>query len=220
MFALLRVEHVVERVEERAQVRVDLREHVARQEAEPLAGLDRGPREDDPRDLALVQRGDRERHREVGLAGAGRADPEGDGAAADRVDVGLLRHRLRRDLLAAVAPDDVVEDVAHVLVRLERAEHGVDGVRADLVAALDQLDELVDHRARLRDVVVVALERQLVAAQADRAVEPVAQRVEHAVARSRRAPPRPRSRRRDFLHAVSVGRDASARGDGGHARRA
>ena len=71
---------------------------------------------------------------------------------ADRVDVGLLRHRLRRDLLAAVAPDDVVEDLAHVLVGVERAEHGVDGVRADLVAALDELDELVDHLARLVDL--------------------------------------------------------------------
>ena len=76
---LVGLEHVVERVEQRAQVRVDLGEHVARQEPEPLAGLDRGAREDDPRHLALVQRGDRERHREVGLAGAGRADAEGDG---------------------------------------------------------------------------------------------------------------------------------------------
>ena len=37
----LGLEHVVERVVERAQVRVDLREHVAGQEAEPLARLDR-----------------------------------------------------------------------------------------------------------------------------------------------------------------------------------
>ena len=101
---------------------------------------------------------------------------------ADRVDVALLVDRLRRDLLAAVAPDDVLEDVADVLGLVERAEHGVDGARADLVAALDQLDELVDDRARLGDAGVVALERQLVAAQADRAVEPLAQRVEHAVA--------------------------------------
>ena len=72
------VEHVVERVEQRPQVRVDLREHVARQEAEPLAGLDRRAREDDARDLALDQRGDGERDRQVGLAGAGRADPERD----------------------------------------------------------------------------------------------------------------------------------------------
>ena len=79
-------------------------------------------------------------------------DAERDGLRADRVDVGLLRHGLRRDLLAAVPPDDVLEHLAHVVVRLERAEHGVDGLRADLVAALDQLDELVDHLARLPDL--------------------------------------------------------------------
>jgi TolB-like protein len=55
-------------------------------------------------------------------------------------------------------------------------------VRADLVAALDQLDELVDDLARLRDVLVVAFERQLVAAQPDRAVQAVAQRLEDSVA--------------------------------------
>ena len=52
---------------------------------------------------------------------------------------------------------------------------------ADLVAALDQLDELVDHRARLRDVLLVALERQLVPAQADVALEALLERVEDAV---------------------------------------
>ena len=76
------VEHVVERVEERPQVRIDLGEHVAGQEAEPLAGLDRRAGEDDAPDLALGERRDRERHRQVGLAGAGRADRE--------------RHRVRR----------------------------------------------------------------------------------------------------------------------------
>src|SRR4051794_12288512 len=43
----LRVEHVVERVEQGAQVRIALGHHVAGQEPEPLARLDRGPREDD-----------------------------------------------------------------------------------------------------------------------------------------------------------------------------
>ena len=105
---------------------------------------------------------------------------ERDRVLADRVDVALLVDRLRRDLRAAVAPDDVLEDVADVLGLVERAEHRVDRARADLVAALDQLDELVDDRARLGDVRVVALERQLVAAQADR-----------AVSRSRSAPSTP-----------------------------
>ena len=80
-----------------------------------------------------------------------------------------------------MAPDDSVEDVAHVLPRLERAEDGVDGVRADLVPALDQLDELVDHRAGVLDVLLVALEGQLVPAQAHGALQPRLERVQHPV---------------------------------------
>ena len=67
-------EHVVEGVVERAQVRVDLRHQVAGQEAEPLAGLDGGSGEDDPLDLAALQRLDRGGDREVGLARPGGAD--------------------------------------------------------------------------------------------------------------------------------------------------
>ena len=52
------------------------------------------------------------RHRQEGLAGAGRADPEGDRVVADRVDVALLVDGLGRDPRRAVAPDDVLEDLA------------------------------------------------------------------------------------------------------------
>src|SRR6266540_1283591 len=176
------LEHVVQRVEQRPQVRIDLREHVARQEAEPLPGLHSKARGGDPRHLALLQRSDGERHREVRLARAGRADAERHRAAADLVDVVLLRHRLGRDLLAAVAPYDVVEDLADVVRLVERAEHGVHRRRADLVPALDQLDELVDDRARLDDLRLVAFDRQAIAAQANGAVESVAERIEDAVA--------------------------------------
>ena len=91
------------------------------QEAEPLAGLDRGAGEDDPVDLAPAERGRRERDREERLAGAGGADPERDRVVADRVDVALLVDGLRRDLGRAVAPDDVLEDLRRRLVRVERA---------------------------------------------------------------------------------------------------
>src|SRR3954451_2022914 len=50
------VEHVVERVEERAQIWVDLLQHRARQIAEALTRFDRGPREDDPADLPVRER--------------------------------------------------------------------------------------------------------------------------------------------------------------------
>src|SRR5205085_2565468 len=120
---------------------------------------DRGTREDDPPDLPLAQRGDREGDREVRLARAGGADPERDGAVADRVDVALLRDGLRRDLLAAVRPDEILEDLPDVLRLLDGAEDRVDGSRAHVLAALDELDELLDHRLRLRDLHLVAGER-------------------------------------------------------------
>ena len=81
-----------------------------------------------------------------------------------------------------MAPHDVLEHVAEVLGLVERGEHRVDGVRPDVVAALHELDELVDDRAGLGDLRLVALDRELVAAEADRAAQPVAQRLEDAVA--------------------------------------
>jgi hypothetical protein len=81
-----------------------------------------------------------------------------------------------------VAPDDVAEDVLHVLRLVERLQDGVDRRRADLLPGLDQFDELVDDRPRLRDVHVLAGDRQAVPPQEDVDREPLAQRVEDAVA--------------------------------------
>ena len=80
-----------------------------------------------------------------------------------------------------MAPDHVVEDLANVLRLIERGEHRADRIRADLVTALDEVDELVDDGARGRDALVVAPEREPVAAERDRAAEPLAERVEDAV---------------------------------------
>ncbi len=175
------VDHVVEGVEERPQVRVDLGLDVAGEEAEPLARLDRGPGEDDPLNLAFGQRRRGHRHGEEGLAGAGGADPEGDRVAADRVDVALLVQRLRRHFGVAVAPDDVVEDLGRILVGVEGAGHRLDRAGRDVVALLDQLDQLVDDRRALLDVAGVAVEGEDVAAQVQVAVEPLAQLPQHRV---------------------------------------
>ena len=91
----LGLEHVVERVVERAQVRVDLGEHVAGQEPEPLPRFHRGPGEDDPVHGLGLQRLHRERDREVALAGARGPDRERHGVVAHRVDVALLARGLR-----------------------------------------------------------------------------------------------------------------------------
>ena len=70
----------------------------------------------------------------------------------------------------------------HVLRLVNRAEDRIDGARADLLAALDELDELLDDRLRLGDLQVVAGEREAVSTQVDGAAEPVAERVQHSVA--------------------------------------
>ena len=49
------------------------------------------------------------------------------------------------------------------------------------MATLDQLDELVDDEPRLVHAQVVALERELVAAQADGDLHPVAERAQDPV---------------------------------------
>ena len=87
---------------------------------------------------------------------------------------------------------------------LERAEHRVDRARADLVAALDELDELVEDGARLRHGLLVALERQPVAAQEDRASQPLPQRVEHTVVDPGELSRDVIGNRENFLHPISV----------------
>ena len=103
----LGVHHVVQRVVQRAQIRVDLVVQGAGQESQPLAGLDRRPGQDDAADLFVLQRLHGLGHRQVGLAGTGRPHPEHDRVLVDGVDVVLLVERLRTDRLAA--PGDDVE---------------------------------------------------------------------------------------------------------------
>ena len=70
-------------------------------------------------------------------------------------------------------PDDVLEDLADVLGLVERVQDGVDGAGADLLPALDELDELLDDGARGAHLLVGAVERQPVAAEVDRDAEPL-----------------------------------------------
>ena len=103
------------------------------------------------------------------------------GAVADGVDIALLRDRLRRDALAAVRPDDVLEDLANVFGLVERAEDRIDGSGADFLPSLDEVDELLDDRLRLGDLDVVAGQREPVSAQVDGTAEPLPQGVEYPV---------------------------------------
>ena len=109
----LGLEHVVQRVEQRPQVGVDLGHQVAGQEAQPLAGLDRGAGEDDAVDLAARTAP------AAAIATARKVLPVPAGPMpkvivlrADRVDVALLVDASWARPWCAVAPDDVLEDRA------------------------------------------------------------------------------------------------------------
>ncbi len=84
---LFGLHHVVEAVEQRAQIRIDLGRDVAWQEAELFAGFDGGANENDAFDGALAQHVDGHADRQIRLAGAGGADGEDDVVALHRFDV-------------------------------------------------------------------------------------------------------------------------------------
>ena len=132
----LGVHHLVERVVERPQVRVDLVVERAGQEPEPLPRLDGGPGQDDAADLLALQRLHGLRHREVGLARAGRADAEHDRVLFDRVDVRLLAEGLRPDDPAPRREDRLAEHLgrARAALGLQDAVRRRHVGRAEVVA--------------------------------------------------------------------------------------
>ncbi len=84
---LFGIEEVVEGVVEGAQVGVDFFLEGSGEEAEALAGLDRGTDEDDAADFFGVEGGDGHGHGEIGFAGAGGADAEDHVVLLDGLDV-------------------------------------------------------------------------------------------------------------------------------------
>ena len=158
----LGLEHVVERVVERPQVRVDLGEDVAGEEAEALARLDRRAGEDDAVDLLRLQRLHRERDREVALAGSGGADAERDGVRAHRVDVALLPRGLRAHRLAP-AQHLGGEHLGRSLVGLQHLDAPADAFAVEHVARLEQRDHLLEETADALGLDLVAADGDLVA---------------------------------------------------------
>ena len=91
------IEHIVEGVVEGAEVGENLFLEISREKAEGFACFDGGAGEDDTTNLIGFEVGDGEGHGEVGFAGAGGADSEGEIVVADGVDVGLLEEGLWED---------------------------------------------------------------------------------------------------------------------------
>ena len=165
----LRRQHVVQRIVQRSQVRIDLLRHVAGQKAQLLARFDRGPRQDDALDALRLQRRHRHRHRQIGLARSGRADAEDDVVAADRLHVRASAPSARRDLLAAAgADDDRLQHIADLGLRMF-AKHTQDRrevVVVQLFAFADQLDRFREHALGQAHACARSMQADHLAAQA------------------------------------------------------
>ena len=162
----LELHHVVQRVVQRAQVRVDLRHQVARQEPEPLPGFHGWAGQDDPLHFLGLQRPHRHRDSEPGLARTGRPDAERDHVLGDGVDVPLLSGRLRTDRTTLRAAQHVLrEDLARPLVLVDHADDAPQARLVELVTALEQTDQLLEQ---LGDATgLLAAHDDLVAAHVD-----------------------------------------------------
>jgi hypothetical protein len=85
------VHQIVQCIVDRPQIWIDLVLEVAGQKAEPLAGFDRRPRQDDAIDFLAFEQLRGMRHRKPGLAGAGGTDAEHHLVPLQRANIGILR---------------------------------------------------------------------------------------------------------------------------------
>ena len=103
LFDFFDVDHFVQRVIKRTQIRIDFFLQRARQESQTLAGFDGRTRQNDAAHTFRKQRRDGLRHSKIRFTGACRADAEDEIVPVDRFHVQALRHGLRRDYFFAEA---------------------------------------------------------------------------------------------------------------------
>jgi hypothetical protein len=84
-----------------------------------------------------------------------------------------------------VLPDDVLEDLGRALVLVERARDRLDRAGRDLMALLDQVDQLADDRLRGLDPGRVAVQGEDVSAEVEVDVEVPLERPQDRVLRPR-----------------------------------
>ncbi len=173
-----RVHQVVKRVVDRAQIGIDFFAHVAGQKAEPLAGLDRRPRQHDAIDFLALEQLHGMRHRNPGLAGSGGAGRKHQRMALERANIGVLRRGAGAD--AALAQIDLLEilarrggiEIEQRALRQRQPDGAVDVALRQLVAAFEPLIKAFQHAARLIAAFAWAVERDLIAARGGDDAEP------------------------------------------------
>src|SRR5713101_5004206 len=181
-----RLEHVVQRVIERSEIRINLGEDVTREKSQPLACLHRGTSEDDAMDLLRLERLHRERDREIALARPRRPHAESDGVGTHRVDVALLTRGLGPDRLTA--PEDLGgEHLGRALVGLEHLDAATDALTVEHVPRFEQRHHLLEQVSDALGFDNIAADGDLVAPYVDRDGERILDETQELIALAEQA---------------------------------
>ena len=108
LIGALAIHHVKKGVVERTHVGVDLFLKGTGQKAQILPRLDNRTRQDQTAHLVTLERGNGERHGQIGLTGTGWTQAKGDGMRANGIHVALLPERLGTNDAAAIRKQHVI----------------------------------------------------------------------------------------------------------------
>ena len=137
-------DHIVQRVVQRLQIRVEFLLHVTGQEAQLLAGLDGRARQNDTLDLPVAQRADGQRDGRIRLARAGRPDGEKQVVPLGEPQQPLLIDRPGPDDETGVAVHDHILRFRQIAVAPRHAAvvYLIDHLRRNMAVAAVILDQL------------------------------------------------------------------------------
>jgi len=127
------------------------------QKSEILPGFHRRPRQDDAPDALAGERIHRRRHREIGLAGAGRPDADDDVVIGDRAEVLALAGGFRLNHPPQARQNDLHEVRGGRLATFRKlalrfvCHHALDVVDIEVFAHAREIDQRLGHRARALD---------------------------------------------------------------------
>ena len=108
LIGALAIHHVKKGVVERTHVGVDLFLEGTGQKAQVLPRLDNRTRQDQTTHLMTLERGNGERHGQIGLTSTGRTQAKRDGMRADGIHVALLAERLGANGATAIRKQHII----------------------------------------------------------------------------------------------------------------
>ena len=163
-FDLLRFQHVIEGVEERPQVWVDLGDDVAGQETEPLAGFDRRADQNDAFHLSLTQKIYGHADGQKRLAGPGGSDAKRQVVFLHGSHIARLAVGAGPNMPAAVHRRQILHALP-VVSMLDHVQHGANFLGRKPALMAKQVAQLLENPLGLTDTELISFDMKLISAR-------------------------------------------------------